>query len=198
METDMTDLNKYLNMLKSPKADTRYDACEELRVATESSPEVVLALIEATRDENEDVAERARQALGSDVHQRMGIKMGIEMGRYLPVVEKEVQTEKRIEPEPVNLRKLFINFLQVVISFVFWSIIGIVLANVWIYSWYDYFNCMHRDDCIDLAWMLPIWWLLSIICIIIALRKKRYLIAVGTFCATVPLTFLMVLSLIAQ
>ncbi len=46
----MTDLNKCLAMLKSPKASERYDACEELRVASESSPEVVLALEDATKD----------------------------------------------------------------------------------------------------------------------------------------------------
>jgi uncharacterized RDD family membrane protein YckC len=76
LESVMTDLINYLIMLKSPKADTRCKACEELRVATESSPEVVLALEEATQDEDEYVAESARQALTADVHNRMALKMG--------------------------------------------------------------------------------------------------------------------------
>jgi hypothetical protein len=89
----MTDLNKYLKMLKSPKADTRYDACEELRVATESSPEVVLALVVATRDENKDVAERAKQALITDVHQQIADENGI----ALPAIEEKQKPE--VEPE---------------------------------------------------------------------------------------------------
>jgi hypothetical protein len=198
----MTDLDKYLNMLKSPKADTRYDACEELRLATESSPEIILALIEATQDENEDVAGRARQALGSDVHQRMGIKTGIEMGSYLPIVEKEVQTETKIEPEPVTLRKLFINFLQLVISFILWSVIGIVLIYLWNYLYNDYFLCRWSNfgsfniRCIHPAWMIPTWWLLTIICIIITLIKKRYGMCVGVFVSSVLITCLMFVILV--
>lgn len=90
----MTDLDKYLKMLKSPKASVRYDACEELRVVTESSPEIILALIEATQDENKDVAERARQAFSLEVHQQMAFQVGID----LPIVE--VKSEPDIAPEP--------------------------------------------------------------------------------------------------
>jgi len=86
-EADMTDLDKYLNMLKSPKADTRYSACEELRVATKSSPEVILALEEATQDKDEYVAERAKKALESDVHLLMARKMG----RYSPTAVGEIE-----------------------------------------------------------------------------------------------------------
>ena len=85
MPEDRFDLDKYLKMLKSPKADTRYDACEELRVATKSSPEIILALEEATQDENDGVAERARQALAAGVHKEMASKiMAIKMGINLP------------------------------------------------------------------------------------------------------------------
>jgi hypothetical protein len=92
----MTNLDKYFKILKSPKASVRYDACEELRVATESSREVVLALEEAANDEDESVAERARSALAADVHRQMGIKMG----RYSPVSEKELEPDIEPEPEP--------------------------------------------------------------------------------------------------
>jgi hypothetical protein len=74
--TAMTDLDKYLNMLKSEDADTRFDACDELCVATESSPEIILALEEATQDEDREVAERAGQALGAEVHSQMALKIG--------------------------------------------------------------------------------------------------------------------------
>ena len=83
-EVDMTDLDKYLNMLKSPKASVRCDACEELRVATESNPEVILALEEAAEDEHESVAERARPALKAESHQQMVRKMG----SYSPIPER--------------------------------------------------------------------------------------------------------------
>jgi uncharacterized RDD family membrane protein YckC len=76
----MTDLNKCLEKLKSPNPSERYEACEELRVATESSPEAILALEEAIRDEDPYVVERAIPALAADVHQQMGVKMG----RYAP------------------------------------------------------------------------------------------------------------------
>lgn len=72
----MTDLDKSLKMLKSRDPNVRYEACEELRLATESSPEIVLALEEATQDDNRLVVERAILALTADVHQQMGVKMG--------------------------------------------------------------------------------------------------------------------------
>jgi hypothetical protein len=98
----MTDLDKYLNMLKSPKVSVRYDACEELRVATESSPEAILALEDATKDKDEFVAERAQKALAADVHQRMGVKMG----RAWPFLESKSESQTEPEPEqPVNKAK---------------------------------------------------------------------------------------------
>ena len=96
----MTDLDKTLNMLKSQKADTRYDACEELRVASESSPEVILALEEATQDEDEEVAERASKALTSEVHLQMGVKMG----RYWAI--SEVKPEPQTKPEPLKVERI--------------------------------------------------------------------------------------------
>ena len=94
----MTDHDKYLTMLKSPNTTVRFDACEDLRVATESSPEVILALEEATKDENEGVAERAKQALGAEVHLRMARKMG----RYPPISETEIEPEIKQELEQTD------------------------------------------------------------------------------------------------
>jgi hypothetical protein len=71
----MADLNKLIEMLNSPDANTRYDACQGLRVADESSEAAVLALEKATQDNDSGVAERARAALQSDVHQMMLRKM---------------------------------------------------------------------------------------------------------------------------
>jgi hypothetical protein len=126
----MTDLVKYLNMLKSPKADTRYDACEELRLATESSPEIILALIEATQDENEDVAERAKSALNADVHRQMAIKN--EIG--LPIFETQPEPDVILGPEPSarkNNRKAIIlacsSLLLSVFTFVLFNFLWFLL-----------------------------------------------------------------------
>jgi hypothetical protein len=120
----MTDLDKFLNMLKSPKADTRYDACEELRVATESSPEVVLALEEAAQDDNESVAERAKSALSAEVH----IQMARKMGRYVPIPEMKPVPE--VEPEPEQPARKTTQ--MAIFSFVF-GIIGILLSALVVY-----------------------------------------------------------------
>jgi hypothetical protein len=122
----MTDLDKTLNMLKSPKADTRYDACEELRVATESNPEVVLALEEASQDEEEYVAERARSALAADVHRRMGVKMGRSWA--IPEKKSESQTELELEQPVIKAKSLAIASL----------VLGIVGTLGWL-SWIPYY-----------------------------------------------------------
>jgi hypothetical protein len=118
-EVRMTDLDKYLNMLKSPKSSIRYDACEELRVATESSPEVILALEEATRDENKDVAERARLALAAEVHQHLLIIMGRELPKF------EAQREPEIEPEPEQPAK----FNKLALGSIFLSVFTLVFFS---------------------------------------------------------------------
>jgi hypothetical protein len=117
----MTDLDKTLKMLKSPKADTRYDACEELRVATESSPEVVLGLEEASQDKDEGVAERASQALRADVHQRMASSMGRSWA--ISMMESQSQTER--EPEQPARKTRRWDFISLVLG-----VIGIFLGVV--------------------------------------------------------------------
>lgn len=59
----MPDETTFLANLRSPKAGTRYEACEELRVSSPISPEAVSALVEALNDEDSDVADAARRAL---------------------------------------------------------------------------------------------------------------------------------------
>lgn len=87
----MTTLDTYLEMLASPNADTRYDGCEGLRVANESSEQVILALENAINDHNADVAEAARKALRSVAHQEM-----LEtLGRAMPRSEAERQQEEQ-------------------------------------------------------------------------------------------------------
>jgi hypothetical protein len=89
----MTDLEEYLNMLKSEDADARFDACDELCVATESSPEIILALEEAAQDEDREVAERARQALGAEVHSQMALIIGrVPPRKNQPVVSGKLST----------------------------------------------------------------------------------------------------------
>jgi predicted RNA-binding Zn-ribbon protein involved in translation (DUF1610 family) len=52
-----------LERLKSPNKDTRYEACEELRVAESIPPEAIAALELAAKDEDALVADAARRAL---------------------------------------------------------------------------------------------------------------------------------------
>jgi hypothetical protein len=128
----MTDLDKYLSMLKSPKADTRYDACEELRVATESSPEVILALEEAAQDEDESVAERARSALAADVHRQMGIKMGRPWA--IPEIKsEEIKSESQTEVEPEHpifkaeslaIASLVLSCVGLSLDYLIWNILN--------------------------------------------------------------------------
>lgn len=87
----MDSQDKYLKMLESPKADTRYDACEQLRVSKESSEKVILALEKTLQDNNAEVADAAKRALKADVHQQMLNQMG------RPVIRTEEEIQEEIE-----------------------------------------------------------------------------------------------------
>jgi uncharacterized protein YbjQ (UPF0145 family) len=57
------DLDTTLQMLKSINATMRLEACEQLCLASQSSPAIIAALENATRDRNAEVAKAARKAL---------------------------------------------------------------------------------------------------------------------------------------
>ena len=59
----MTDIATQLDRLNSPNKDKRYDACEELRVASDLPPEAISALEAASTDPEPGVADAARRAL---------------------------------------------------------------------------------------------------------------------------------------
>lgn len=59
----MTDIDKYVENLKSPNKDKRYEASEELRVADFLPDYALLALEQATKDPDPNVAETASRAL---------------------------------------------------------------------------------------------------------------------------------------
>ncbi len=88
----MTDLNKALRCSKArkpPSATTPARSCASPR---ESSPEIVLALEEATKDDNRLVVERAILALAADVHQQVVFKMS----RVAPPGETVARTQGKI------------------------------------------------------------------------------------------------------
>ena len=58
-------------MLASTKQGVRFEACEELRLASESSEVVVAALEKALYDPDQGVADAAKRALEADVHARV-------------------------------------------------------------------------------------------------------------------------------
>jgi uncharacterized protein YbjQ (UPF0145 family) len=86
----MSNLEKLLQMLESPKPGKRYDACEELRVGKETSPQVVLALEKAMSDADPEVADAARRALDADAHRPTSIAMG----RIPPKMHDELAREE--------------------------------------------------------------------------------------------------------
>ena len=59
-------MDRIIRNLQSPKAATRFDACEELRVESELPPDALEALKRAMSDTDALVAEAARKAL--DAH----------------------------------------------------------------------------------------------------------------------------------
>jgi len=60
----MSDIQYFIKMLQSDNPNTRYDACEELRVSQQQLPqEAIEALSIVMGDSNPDVADAARRAL---------------------------------------------------------------------------------------------------------------------------------------
>ena len=59
----MGDMEKFVRMLHSANPNTRYEACELLRVSDTITSEAISALEEATADPNHEVADAARLAL---------------------------------------------------------------------------------------------------------------------------------------
>ena len=72
----MTDIEKLISMLQSPKSSTRYEACEYLRVAPALTPEAIIALQNAINDPDASVAEAAQRALA--------IQLPLERSREAP------------------------------------------------------------------------------------------------------------------
>jgi hypothetical protein len=60
---DTKQIEELIRMLQSPNSNTRYEACEYLRVAPSITPEALEALKNAINDPDASVAEAAQQAL---------------------------------------------------------------------------------------------------------------------------------------
>jgi hypothetical protein len=54
--TDTSRIEKLINVLQSPKAGTRYEACEYLRVSSAITPEAIIALQNALKDPDGSIA----------------------------------------------------------------------------------------------------------------------------------------------
>ena len=61
--TDNKQIEKLINMLQSPNANTRYEACEYLRVESAITPEAIRALQNALKDSDPSVVDSAQSAL---------------------------------------------------------------------------------------------------------------------------------------
>jgi uncharacterized protein YbjQ (UPF0145 family) len=91
-------LDKYIEMLSSKRAETRFDACEELRVGRETSVEAVRALEKTTRDPEKWVADAALHALEADIHYEIVKQLGLLPEKFLVREQEEkalrLKTEK--------------------------------------------------------------------------------------------------------
>jgi len=78
-------IEKQINMLQSPNANTRYEACENLRVSPTITPEAIQALQNVLNDPDRDVVEAAQDALNlhlsSNMPRHEDQKMPDESGR---------------------------------------------------------------------------------------------------------------------
>lgn len=59
----MADIKKWIVQLQSDNPNKRYEACEELRVASSITDEAMSALLESSRDPDPNVADAAQMAL---------------------------------------------------------------------------------------------------------------------------------------
>jgi hypothetical protein len=97
-EGNVYSIDKFIEMLSSKNASTRYAACEWIRAIEESSPEIVTALEKATHDEDKEVAERAKLALQEEgVHRQMALKMGFTEPHEIQIGNTQLQWP--IKPE---------------------------------------------------------------------------------------------------
>jgi uncharacterized protein YbjQ (UPF0145 family) len=104
----MSTFDKFLQMLNSPNASTRYDACEQLRIANESSEQIVIALEKSLEDKDPDVADAAMRALKAEIHQQILAKLG----RATPKTEAEILNEKEAKTKEEEI-KIFANIVMV-------------------------------------------------------------------------------------
>jgi hypothetical protein len=70
----MSEIEKLVEKLRSPKAGARYEACELLHVATTIAPEAIAALEKVRHDPDPAVVESAATAL--QVHQGIAGRPG--------------------------------------------------------------------------------------------------------------------------
>ena len=91
---------KLLEMLSSNSPQVRYMALEQLRDSKVTSEAIVEALDKATCDENKAIADQAINALQTEVHHNLAIKMGIsELNQTIePTQSKLHQTTATISP----------------------------------------------------------------------------------------------------
>ena len=82
----MSDETKLLVKLKDSNPSTRYEACEELRISGEISPEALSALKAAMNDTDADVADAAERAY--DTHTTPGpMTTKGEKSKYPPMLQ---------------------------------------------------------------------------------------------------------------
>jgi len=108
-------LDKYIQMLNSSKADTRFDGCEQLRVARESSEAAVLALEKVTQDKEKWVADAAKNALDAEVHQETLVRLGLRTAPEIPKETKELSEIIIVTTPTIEGRKIS-QYLEIVSS----------------------------------------------------------------------------------
>jgi uncharacterized RDD family membrane protein YckC len=127
----MTDIAKQLDRLTSPNKNKRYDACEELRVASDLPPEAISALEAASNDPETEVADAARRALLA--HQQVetpsiSIAADSESSAELEVNELDVGKKFGRRAGAYILDSVFYNVIFFVIYFFELMMTGLILS----------------------------------------------------------------------
>lgn len=99
----MSEESRYLEMLKSPKASVRYEACELLRVQPSLSPDALSALELALEDPDRSVRDSAGSALKVHKPNPMPPQSATQESKETVSEERTTQNiNTTVEPEPIG------------------------------------------------------------------------------------------------
>jgi hypothetical protein len=143
-EVTMDHIYRQLERLQSPKKNTRYDACEELRVAPRLPPEAIAALQLASNDPYTDVADAANRALLTHKPAEMysvpipGSWSETALDRSSldsELAEEDTSIPAPLLPEQVLVFQMYKSINSWAVFSIFWGGLSIVASNTFDALW---------------------------------------------------------------